>query len=194
MMTRERRRRGKDKKQKGKAAMIVAGLLLAAGIALVCYPSASRAVYRTKARRMNEAFLEQTQTAYTPEEWEALYQRMVQYNQTLYETGQGRLVDAFAYEQVDFSLKEYGFEQEMIGYLSIPRLEQELPIFLGAGSENLARGAGHLTQTSLPVGGENTNAVIAAHRGMATADMFRHIDKLEKGDMLYLTNFRETLQ
>jgi|GEM_PF-3528543 len=54
-------------------------------------------------------------------------------------------------------------------------------------------GAVHLTQTSLPVGGINTNAVFAAHRGYRTATMFRDIEKLEIGDEISVTNFYNTL-
>lgn len=94
-------------------------------------------------------------------------------------------------EQVDMSF--YGIEDNIIGFLEIPDLDLELPILLGANSENLAKGAAHLTETSYPIGGENTNCVIAAHRGYYQTEMFRNLDKLEIGDVIYIENFRETL-
>ena len=81
-----------------------------------------------------------------------------------------------------------------MGYLSIPKLGIQLPVYLGASRENLRKGAVHLSQTSLPIGGINTNAVIAAHRGMASQEMFRHIERLEQGDLVLLSNFREELR
>lgn len=87
----------------------------------------------------------------------------------------------------------FGFEEEMIGYISIPRMNVDLPIFLGASDANMNRGAAHLTQTSLPVGGVNTNSVISAHRGMATAAMFRDVELLQLGDEIFITNFYQTL-
>ena len=57
----------------------------------------------------------------------------------------------------------------------------------------MKKGAVHLTETSYPIGGENTNSVIAAHRGYGKAQLFRHIEKLEYGDKIYIQNFREEL-
>jgi len=68
-----------------------------------------------------------------------------------------------------------------------------LPIYLGASRANMNKGAVHLTHTSLPIGGENTNCVIGAHRGMGTRAMFRDIEDLQPGDEIYITNYRETL-
>jgi len=104
-----------------------------------------------------------------------------------------RLTSLTALEVVEFSLVTFGFEEEMIGYISIPRMNVDLPIFLGASDANMNRGAAHLTQTSLPVGGVNTNSVISAHRGMATAAMFRDVELLQLGDEIFITNFYQTL-
>lgn len=72
-------------------------------------------------------------------------------------------------------------------------MKVELPILLGANDENLEKGAAHLTETSYPIGGQNTNCVLAAHRGYNRAAMFRDIEKLEIGDEIHILNFRETL-
>lgn len=159
---------------------------------ILFWPGISEFSYQIQAQRTIRGFSERT-ALYSETEQDVLYQQMVLYNGRLYKSGQEQLVDAFSYETVDFSLKEFGFAEEMAASLSIPRLDLELPVYLGADKENLRLGAAHLTQTSLPVGGVNTNAVIAAHRGMSGAKMFRHIDQLEIGDMIYVTNFRETL-
>lgn len=68
-----------------------------------------------------------------------------------------------------------------------------LPILLGANTVNMKKGAVHLTETSYPIGGENANSVIAAHRGYGKATMFRHIEKLEVGDEIFIRNFKEEL-
>lgn len=123
---------------------------------------------------------------------EALYQKMRQYNELLSRDGQ-KLTDPFAYEQPSFDLARFGLPDQIVGYLSIPKLNVQLPVYLGASRENLRKGAAHLSQTSLPIGGVSTNAVIAAHRGLASQEMFRHIDLLKQGDPVLLTNFREEL-
>lgn len=193
MMRGDDRTRRRRKNPQRLVLILVSIALLIAGLAVLAYPSITRQLYRTQAEGINAGFIERMEQ-YTKERRDELYERMLAYNRALYEGGQNGLVDAFSYEQVDFSLVEFGFEEEMIGYLSIPALDLELPIYLGASRENLNRGAAHLSKTSLPIGGNNSNAVIAAHRGMPTTDMFRHIDHLEVGDPIYIRNYREQLE
>lgn len=66
-------------------------------------------------------------------------------------------------------------------------------LYLGASDEHLAAGAAVLGNTSAPIGGDSTNCVIAGHRGWRGADYFRHIDRLQVGDTVTLTNLWETL-
>ncbi|MCL2563344.1 MAG: class C sortase [Oscillospiraceae bacterium] len=180
-----------------KAVLIIAVLLLVTGVTVFFYPRVQQFLYRQHARDVIESFEERMEFYRAESEdgtlrW--LHDLMVAYNEHLYETGQADLVDALSYSQVDFSLLRFGFEEEMIGFITIPRMDIELPIYLGANDENMRRGAAHLTQTSLPVGGINTNTVIAAHRGFSGAAMFRDIEQLEIGDEIFITNFYETLR
>jgi sortase A len=77
--------------------------------------------------------------------------------------------------------------------LSIPKLDLKMPIYLGATWQHMADGAAQMTETSLPIGGKNTNCVIAGHRGWNGAAYFLHIPKLEIGDTVIITNLWETL-
>lgn len=79
------------------------------------------------------------------------------------------------------------------GYLEIPKIQEILPIYLGATDSNLAKGVAQMDKTSLPIGGMGTNAVIAGHRGYYAAHMFRYLDQLEKGDRIYIYTFGMTL-
>ena len=83
--------------------------------------------------------------------------------------------------------------EEMIGSISIPTINVELPIYAGTSEDILQRGAGHLEGSSLPVGGKSTRAVITAHRGLPQARLFTELDKLKKNDVFYITNIKETL-
>ncbi|MGT2754733.1 class C sortase [Streptococcus ovis] len=83
--------------------------------------------------------------------------------------------------------------QEQIGYVTIPSINQELPIRAGTSESVLQEGAGHLEGTSLPVGGEGTHTVITAHRGLPSSRLFTDLDKVKKGDIFYITNIKETL-
>ena len=131
------------------------------------------------------------QPAETP--YPELLAAMRAYNERIYTEGQSGLVDAWAYTQPSFDLTEYGIENDVIGVLSIPSINLEMPIYLGATYDHMARGAAHLSQTSLPIGGENTNCVIAGHRGWSGAPYFLNLDKLEVGDTVTVTNLWETL-
>ena len=124
---------------------------------------------------------------------ERLRVKIAEYNEKLYAEGQKNLIDPFSYEVSSIDLSEYGIEDDMFGYLEVPKLKVILGIYLGATSENMSKGAVHLTQTSLPIGGTNTNAVIAAHRGSRYGEMFQYIDKLEVGDEVTITNAWDTL-
>lgn len=170
-------------------------LLFLAGITVMLYPHICQIAYQYEADKTIREYVQRIEEAKTidADTYDALYESMVAYNKRLYEEKQKDLVDAFSYSQPDFSLMQFGYNEEMIGYLAIPKMDVRLPIYLGANQENMKEGAAHLTQTSLPIGGMNTNAVIAAHRGMGTAAMFRDIEKLEMGDEVTVTYYRETL-
>lgn len=74
----------------------------------------------------------------------------------------------------------------MMGYISIPKIGEEIPIYHTTAEEILQKGAGHVHGSSLPVGGESTHAAIAAHRGLPGASLFTDVDQLETGDQFYL--------
>lgn len=82
---------------------------------------------------------------------------------------------------------------EQIGYVSIPSINTEVPIFAGSSEAVLQKGAGHLEGTSLPVGGSGTHTVITAHNGLPTAQLFTDLNKVKVGDIFYIKNIKETL-
>ena len=82
----------------------------------------------------------------------------------------------------------------IIGIVKIPKIGVKLPIYHGTKEETLARGAGHLYGTDLPVGGKNRHTVITAHTGLANATMFDSLTDLKKGDYFYLDVQGETLR
>lgn len=122
-----------------------------------------------------------------------LYEQMTAYNEQIFTEKQKNLCDPWSYEQSSFDLEEYDIRDGAAAVISIPDMGAELPVYLGATAENMARGAVQLGQTSLPVGGENTNCVIAAHRGYKGIPMFREIERLRIGDPVIIHNFWGTL-
>lgn len=185
--------KNKEKKKKRKGILLLPVLLFLFGLSVFLYPSYTGWRYREDVRDQKEVFEQETVEETDKDPMEELYQELKQRNETLYLEHQKNLTDPWSYEQPGIDLTAYGLEGNIIGFLSIPKMEIDLPILLGANRENMTLGAVHLTETSYPVGGENTNCVIAAHRGYAKAAMFRNIEKLEIGDEIYIENFRERL-
>ena len=128
-----------------------------------------------------------------PREHEALWDDMLAYNQRIWDEKQAGLCDPWSYQQPSFTLGEYGLDEEVFGVITIPALDLEMPLYLGATSAHMAKGAAHLSQTSLPVGGMNTNCVIAGHRGYSGAAFFRYVPELKPGDEVIITNLWETM-
>jgi len=73
-----------------------------------------------------------------------------------------------------------------MGYIDIPKINVYLPIYHGSSEEILQKGVGHLQNTSLPIGGKSTHAVLTGHRGLATATLFTDLDQLVQGDLFYI--------
>ncbi len=83
--------------------------------------------------------------------------------------------------------------REKIGYIDVPKIGQQIPVYAGTSEDVLQHACGHLEGTSLPIGGKDTHAVITAHRGLPQVKLFRDLDKMEIGDVFYYTNVKETL-
>ena len=81
----------------------------------------------------------------------------------------------------------------VMAYVDIPKINVYLPVQHGTGADTLERAVGHVTGTSLPVGGSSTHAVLSAHSGMASSKLFSDIDQLEKGDVFYIHVLGEVL-
>lgn len=77
----------------------------------------------------------------------------------------------------------------LMGRLSIPKIDVEIPIYHGTDEQTLAKGAGHMKGTSLPIGGASTRSVITAHRGLSEAPMFTRLTELRPGDTFALSVF-----
>ena len=193
---------------------ILAALLLLSGCIILLYPSLNGLWVDYTMRRDAQEFLsyvevkpftleegipsetvpqEGAEEAAPPTEHTPLWLDMKAYNEAIFREGQESLSNPTAYEESSFCLMDYGLESEVFGVLFIPRLSLEMPIYLGASKQNMANGAAVMGQTSLPIGGSNTNCVLAGHRGWNGAAYFLYINQLEPGDIVTVTNLWETL-
>ena len=129
--------------------------------------------------------------------WELELKQAEAYNQTLSEKG-SFYYDAFddeitIEEEVYRSLLNTN-KEGMMGYISIPKISVQLPIYHGTDEEVLEMGCGHMEGSSLPIGGSSTHAVICAHTGMGTAELFTNLDQLELGDTFKISIFGRELE
>ena len=172
----------------GKKAALLAVALAVAGLCILLWPVVSGHRLQADMSAAAQGFLGEARQSY-PE----LLADLREYNERIYAERQAGLVDAAACEEPAVELRKYGVEDEVMGVLEIPALELVMPVYLGASDAHLDAGAAVLGNTSAPIGGVNTNCVIAGHRGWYGADYFRHIDRLQVGDTVTITNLWESL-
>ena len=82
----------------------------------------------------------------------------------------------------------------VMGYIEIPAIDCYLPIYHGTDNETLAKGVGHIEETSLPVGGASTLSVLTGHTGLPTSELFTNLDRLDVGDVFYIHVLNQTLK
>ena len=173
-----------------KTSLLLAALLAVAGIYVMLWPVLTGHRLQADTDATVQSFLEERKPE---QQYPELLAALQEYNRQLYAEKQCNLTDLEACEEPAADLTTYGIEDEIIGVLEIPAMELTMPVYLGASDAHLAAGAAVLGNTSAPIGGDNTNCVIAGHRGWRGADYFRHIDRLAVGDTVRLTNLWETL-
>lgn len=173
-----------------KTSLLLAALLAVAGIYVMLWPVLTGHRLQADTDATVQSFLEERKPE---QQYPELLAALQEYNRQLYAEKQCNLTDLEACEEPAADLTTYGVEDEIIGVLEIPAMELTMPVYLGASDDHLAAGAAVLGNTSAPIGGDNTNCVIAGHRGWRGADYFRHIDRLQVGDTVTLTNLWETL-
>ena len=173
-----------------KTSLVLAVLLAVAGTCVMLWPVFTGHKLQADTDAAVQSFLEERKLE---QQYPELLAALQEYNRQLYAEKQCNLTDLEACEEPTADLTAYGIENEIIGVLEIPAMELTMPVYLGASDAHLAAGAAVLGNTSAPIGGDNTNCVIAGHRGWRGADYFRYIDRLQAGDTVTLTNLWETL-
>lgn len=166
-------------------------ILFLIGFLIAAYPLVSQWYYRIEASEEVEKFTKGVNTL-NEEEIKRRIDLARAYNRTLDPL---KLSDPYTEKEKE-GVAEYARMlevAEMIGHVEIPKIGEDLPVYAGTSNQVLDKGAGHLEGTSLPVGGENTHAVITAHRGLPKATLFRHLDRLEEGDTFFIHNIETTL-
>ena len=144
----------------GKKSVLLAAVLAVVGLCVLLWPVVSGHRLQADMNEAAQGFLEEAGQPY-PE----LLADLQAYNRRIYAEKQCNLTNLEACEEPAVLLRDYGVEDEIIGVLELPALELVMPVYLGAADPHLAAGAAVLGNTSAPIGGINTNCVIAGHRG-----------------------------
>ena len=178
------------KKKNGNFTTLLLILVLLAGLSLLLYPSVSdyyNAFHQTRAiANYTEQVASLDSTAYN-QLWADAYA----YSQSL-RSRANPYVLSDEQKQTYLQLLDVS-GQGIMGYIEIPEIGVSLPIYHGTDEGVLQVAVGHLEWTSLPVGGESTHCVLSGHRGLPSAKLFTHLDKLSQGDTFLLRVLDEVL-
>ena len=178
---------------KKKIITFCAAVLFFAALGLTLYPLISNYVNQEYASEIQTAYQELIQQTDDSVLQEAK-QRAVTYNLAI----TPGTADAYSEEALVSAAEDYNSQLNIagngiMGYVEIPKIQVNLPIYHGTDAEVLDRGVGHLLGSSLPVGGENTHTILSGHSGMASQQMFTDLEQLVPGDVFYLNVLNETL-
>lgn len=173
-----------------KIKIIVCVLIFAVGLSVLLYPAVSNYVHQKHQLGVIEDYRKQAEKM-SQEEIDALMSDAREYNALLAE----RAINGSASEtSSDLEYQNLlNISGDVMAYITIPVCDISLPIRHGCGEEVLQKSAGHIPESSLPIGGENTHTVITAHRGLPSAKLFTNIDSLKEGDLFFIHGLDETL-
>lgn len=168
-------------------------LLFLAALCLTLYPLISNYVNQKYASQIHTAYQEVMEQVDDSDFLKAK-ELANEYNRALVPGA----TDAYSQEGLQAASADYGSQLNLagngiMGYVEIPKISVNLPIYHGTENDSLERGIGHLLGSSLPVGGENTHSILSGHSGMASQKMFTDLEQLVVGDVFYLHVLNETL-
>lgn len=195
-MTTEKKGQKKPRKTlKQRIPEILMALVFLIGLGIFLYPTISDQWNRYRQSLLISSYAN-TVSNMSQNQYDAEWERAQEYNSTI--TSNAFIGDVFDSEQVGEEDAAYWAALNVngdgiMGYVSIPKINQEIPIYHGTSDKVLQKGAGHLDGTKLPIGGIGCHSVLSAHRGLPSAKLFTDIDKLTTGDKFYLHILDKTL-
>ena len=161
--------------------ILFSGILFLSGMIILLYPYVSNLVASRNASQVVQSYEDEVKNM-EAEKIDAAKEAARKYNEQLsnvISVEEAQEEDTITYlDMVDAGMS--------MGYIVIPKIDVNLPIYSGIEEESLRRGVGHLEQSSYPLGGESTHCVLTGHRGLPSALLFTDLDKLEIGDEFYL--------
>lgn len=160
------------------------------GLSVLLYPGIS-SYWNSKTQSEAIIDYESMLALYKPEDYSGIFEEADRYNAEL----AALTVPLREYTKIEdlyWQALDVG-GTGMIGYVTVPKIGQELPLYHGTSDSVLSAAVGHFQGTSLPIGGETTHSVVSAHRGLPTAVLFTHLDRMEEGDIFFFTILDRTI-
>lgn len=181
-------------KRKVKKKYIALGLLFLIGLSILLYPLISDKWNRYRDSKLINQYDTAVANDTVSKEIDEMLSAARAYNEQIKKES---IPDAFSIrdgvtDETYESLLNVG-PDGMMGYVEIPVIGENIPIYHYTTEESLKKGAGHLFGSSLPIGGENTHAIISAHRGLPSAKLFTDLNLVKEGDVFYIHVLNETL-
>ena len=163
---------------RSKKSTIILLISFFVGLSVLLYPSVS-SYWNSKRQSKTVVNYEAMLAAIKEEDVSYYFEEAEEYNRKLWEL-ESPLTE---YQQLENYREVLDISGTgMMGYVTIPKINQELPVYHGTGDAVLSEAVGHYEGSSLPVGGPSTHCVVSAHRGLPTATLFTHLDRMEIGD------------
>ena len=178
-----------------KISTVLFALLFLVGLGVLAYPTVSNQWNNYRQNQLISNY-EGKISEMKPEDFSAEWEKARAFNATLEKNN--LYGDVFGEAHQDLENTEYWkilnvAGDGVMGYLSIPKINIRLAIYHGTGEDLLQTGVGHLSGAKLPIGGESTHSVLAAHRGLPSARLFTDIDQMDRGDQFYIHVLDEIL-
>ena len=175
--------------------LVLAAILFLLSLGLTLYPVISNFVNQKYASEIHTAYQEVIEQTDNSELLKAR-ELAVSYNRAI--TPGSTTEEAYSQEALLAASEDYDSQLNIgadgiMGYVEIPKISVNLPIYHGTGNDSLDRGVGHLLGSSLPVGGEDTHCILTGHSGLASQKMFTDLEQLEVTDVFYLNVLGEIL-
>lgn len=168
-------------------------IVLLIAFSVLLYPTVSNYLYEKNGARVISSY-DENAVRLSESEKQAMLEAARQYNREL--LGNIELLDPFSPLKKEVDARYQSLlntnEAGMMGYIRIPKIDVELPIYHGTEERILQSGVGHFEGTSLPVGGESSHTVLTGHRGLPSKLLFTDLDQMKEGDIFYLKILGET--
>ena len=174
--------------------IVIAGIIFILALLLTLYPVISNIYNQRHQSLIHTAYEEVLQQADT-QDLERIRELAIAYNEAIVPGtaeeaySQAALLEA----SVDYQSQLDPSGNGIMGYIEIPKISVNLPIYHGTDSDTLERGTGHLLGSSLPVGGTSTHTIVTGHSGLASQKMFTDLEQLREGDVFYIHVLGEVL-